>query len=193
MSDVQTHNSLGIDTSWDGEVLFRRDRVEIFVKRLAHDVAILTDIGLDRNMILAVLRTLKYVQFWLELIPYIYPVKRLPKGHTWKEAEKYRIDGNGSITFWILPIGDDLYIRAKELGGVGMNKPPGLLCITDYRSRTYQAMEYDMITIWHDFNSSLRDVLLEYWHKHGLELGTVVKITREVDKREYGQLSLFND
>lgn len=85
-----------------------------FINKLVKDCEKMKNIGFNRNQILTMLATQKYVQDFVDTPEWLVSVKKLPKGYKWSDGTKFhKIGGKkaDSETYVFLSIDNDLYIK----------------------------------------------------------------------------------
>lgn len=85
-----------------------------FLDKFIKDYKNMEDIGFNRNQILNMLSTQKYVQDFIETPEWLVSAGKLPEGYKWSDGTKYHVKGgkkSESETYIFLSIGNDLYIK----------------------------------------------------------------------------------
>lgn len=148
------------------KVIWPDDRDSIFLQWLAEDSALLQDAGFSPSEIKRMLATLKYVRFWSANPPWLFPIKKLPKGYRWRDGQKFscksgrRYDG---YCYIFLPIGEDLYVKGMVVVGTKANDCPGAK-IKRYKELTCTEVSHRLST-----SPGLDSAIRTFWHSQGLE------------------------
>lgn len=87
-----------------------------FINKFIEDYDKMKNIGFDREQILKMLATQKYVQDFVDTPEWLVNVKKLPKGYKWSDGTKCHKRGSkkgkaDSETYVFLSIDNDLYIK----------------------------------------------------------------------------------
>ena len=187
MMDSTDGNSRRSDAI-DPAAVWREDRDQVFAERLAKDIALLSLAGVPEDIILRVIGQYEYVKAWTRCPRWLWPVKKLPKGYSWRDGEKTKLDGREHgvtirRTIILLPIGEDLYIRDPEHMG-----PPGVMrgeskgiCIRNFRRHLSKDIAVE-------FDGGLGSVILEFYKKQGLPMGIVPKYLHDAKTNIKGEL-----
>lgn len=167
---LQLRNSRDIN-----KIVWPDDRDSTFLQWLAEDVTLLQDAGFSPSEIKRMLAALKYVRIWSKNPPWLFPIKRLPKGYRWRDGQKFscksgrRYDG---YCYIFLPIGEDLYVKGMVVVGTKASDCPGAI-IKRYRDLTSAEVSHRLSAA-----PGLDSAIHTFWHSHGLEGGYAVPALR---------------
>lgn len=160
------------DTS---KIVWPDDRDSIFLQWLAEDATLLQDAGFSQDETKRMLATLKYVRIWSTNPPWIFPIKKLPKGYRWRDGQKFsckrgrRYDGYSYI---FLPIDEDLYVKGMVVIGTKASDCPGAK-IKHYKDLTSAEVSHRLSA-----SPGLDSAIHTFWHSHGLEGGYTMPLLR---------------
>lgn len=163
------------------EEILSEDRDELFMARLAKDIAMLQSAGVPDDYIRKVIGTFQYVRAWVTTPKFLWYAKRLPKGYRWSDGRKFQYKGSlggyaYSRTFVFLPVGDDLYVKGIQIPGMGRKE--NITYIKDCKK---------MCSV--EFVRSLRDAdesypFIQYWHENGLPYWDAERCLRDLQEAE---------
>lgn len=173
-----------IDEKIHREDIFSPDRHNIFVNRFVEDYIKLEETGLfDRKRILKTLAEMSYVKAWLNTPTMMFAEKKLPKGYKWtdgilvEEAGGGR-NGKGKLKYYLLIIGDDLWVKGKDIGlpGTAYNEN-SFVRVEDFR-------KWNGNEIADFFGGRIGDKIKEIYKDEGLGLGAIPKILKPLEVKE---------
>lgn len=169
------------------KVVWPDDRDSTFLQWLAEDAALLQDAGFSLSEIKRMLATLKYVRFWSANPPWLFPIKKLPKGYHWRDGQKFSCKSGrqyDGYCYIFLPVGEDLYVKGMGVVGAKTSDCPGAK-IKHYKNLTSAEVSQRLSA-----SSGLDSAIHTFWHSQGLEGGYVVPVLRS--PKQSNAKALFN-
>ena len=158
------------------ELVWAPNRDEVFLQWFAEDVALLSDAGFSKDETLKMLSTLLYVRVWRGNPPWLFPIKGLPKGHHWKNGQKFSQKGGkggAGYSYTLLPIGDDLYIKGTGFIGTSVDDFLGV------KIKGYKNLTYTEVLGWFPEDYAFCSAIDTFWHMSGLRMGFRVPCLRD--------------
>lgn len=170
-----------MDTKIHRSEVFAPNRDELFLNRLCSDIFRLEQSGFSPDEIKKMLGTFNYVRVWINTPRFLYPTLSLPKGYVWKSGVKYKCDYgvkgySEKVTYVLLPIGRDLYIKGISVCGTNIDDPK-IAIIKNWK-------KLKGVDVAKEFDYYLRSFILDFWKQNDLDLGFIEKITRKFDITE---------
>lgn len=167
-----------MDTKIHRDEIFSPNRDELFLNRICEHISELQSIGMADNDIKATLGTFQYVRVYVNTPRFLYPCLRIPNGYSFtRDGIKVRRVGKGryeSKTWYILPIGNNLYIKGVGLPGTNISDPQ-ICYVKDYK----KLKGNDVANV---FENELHDEILMFYKNNDLPLGFIEPITHSMSE-----------
>lgn len=164
-----------MDTKICRDEVFSPNRDELFLNRLCNHISELQSVGMSDSDIKSVLGTFQYVRVYVNTPSFLYPCLKIPKGYSFtRDGIKVRYKGNrgDSHTYYILPIGKDLYLKGVPVPGTHISDPQ-IAYVKDYK----KLLGKDVANA---FDNVLHDAILNFYKENGLRLGFIEPITHNL-------------